>query len=489
MGGGGGGGQWPHRDAGGTNRPPKKNSPSPSVQNNISRSGPDIPRRESMRRNASFGGGGGGGATEPNTLTLDNWFEEDRGGQQQQQQTQQMKASPLHKSSSSTFELKDLDDSEMSAAGGFLPSRTQPKQRGGNNGVLAVGKPFTHEIGTSLKMLLFGAVNRVFPAGWLGQSFHFAAAKPRFGFVQHRGGPCGVMAALQAHLIRELAFGMPTRAVNPLSPTDREREEALAAAVVAVLSRCSSGGGVTLVLPGNRAHFAGLGRYKSDGVTETMSSFEFSSTADALAFARDNAAFYSCDGSNAVVALLYSAILTRGVGNVRSDMDSADLPLMAAHGYCSQEMVSLLLVGKAVSNTFDGDVDLDGTVLRGVPDRSDVGLLSLYEHYKSISVGENLKTPVFPIWLVCSESHFSVVFSDRTGNEKAGLADRGPVDVFFYDGLAMMENAVKLTLDCSRPRANLRGGDEEDLVPPLEHCLRTKWRDANIDWNGAEKIL
>uniref|UniRef100_A0A0B6ZB67 Deubiquitinating enzyme MINDY-3/4 conserved domain-containing protein n=2 Tax=Arion vulgaris TaxID=1028688 RepID=A0A0B6ZB67_9EUPU len=30
---------------------------------------------------------------------------------------------------------------------------------------------------------------------------------------------------------------------------------------------------------------------------------------------------------------------------------------------------------------------------------------------------------------------------------------------------------------------------DDDLVPPLEHCIRTKWEDAEIDWNGTEPIL
>ena len=41
------------------------------------------------------------------------------------------------------------------------------------------------------------------------------------------------------------------------------------------------------------------------------------------------------------------------------DMDINDCPLMGAHGYCSQEMVHLFLLGKAISNTFDGDKILD----------------------------------------------------------------------------------------------------------------------------------
>ena len=39
-------------------------------------------------------------------------------------------------------------------------------------------------------------------------------------------------------------------------------------------------------------------------------------------------------------------------------MDGENVPLIGAHGYCSQEMVNLLLTGRAVSNTFDGHITL-----------------------------------------------------------------------------------------------------------------------------------
>lgn len=54
-------------------------------------------------------------------------------------------------------------------------------------------------------------------------------------------------------------------------------------------------------------------------------------------------------------------------------MDSPDLPLMASHGYCSQEMVNLLLIGRAASNTFNGKMALEGGgELKGVPERAEV---------------------------------------------------------------------------------------------------------------------
>lgn len=60
--------------------------------------------------------------------------------------------------------------------------------------------------------------------------------------------------------------------------------------------------------------------------------------------------------------------------------------------------MNLLLTGKAVSNVFNDVMELesgDGSppmVLKGISGRSDVGLLSLFEHYKSCQV----KTDLFP---------------------------------------------------------------------------------------------
>lgn len=55
-----------------------------------------------------------------------------------------------------------------------------------------------------------------------------------------------------------------------------------------------------------------------------------------------------------------------------------------------QELVHLLILGYAASNTHDGDKvlgdDSDHVVLKGVKERATVGLLSLFEHFQSIQV-------------------------------------------------------------------------------------------------------
>jgi ubiquitin carboxyl-terminal hydrolase MINDY-3/4 len=68
-----------------------------------------------------------------------------------------------------------------------------------------------------------------------------------------------------------------------------------------------------------------------------------------------------------VVLLVYSVILTRGIERIREDMDMPDCSLVNEHGYASQELLNIMLVGKAASNVHDGNKDLGGGfILKGI---------------------------------------------------------------------------------------------------------------------------
>ncbi|RXM29874.1 Protein FAM188B, partial [Acipenser ruthenus] len=181
-----------------------------------------------------------------------------------------------------------------------------------------------------------------------------------------------------------------------------------------------------------------------------------------LAVALANIVWRAGDRKKAVVAL------------VIKDFDVPTNSLIGAHGYCTQELVNLLLTGKAVSNVFNDVIELDSgngnsTVLNGITGRSDIGLLSLFEHYNLCKVGSYLKTPKYPIWVICSESHFSVLFCVRKELMNDWRMERR-FDLYYYDGLANQQEEIRLTVDtsqCCVPDA------ENDLIPPIEHCIRT----------------
>lgn len=83
--------------------------------------------------------------------------------------------------------------------------------------------------------------------------------------------------------------------------------------------------------------------------------------------------------------------------------------------FCIQEIVNLLLCGQAVPNVFDGRMDLGGGMfLKGVSSNVEVGFLTLLESLNFCKVGQNLKRPKWPIWVVGSESHYTVVFATET---------------------------------------------------------------------------
>jgi len=115
-----------------------------------------------------------------------------------------------------------------------------------------------------------------------------------------------------------------------------------------------------------------------------------------------------------VLLLVLSLVQTRGSNSLKEDMDDPNFShLTSQFGHCSQELLNLLLTGTATSNVFDNTVNVDnsGLVCRGVSRRPAVGYLTQLESLRYCSVGSFYKTPTFPVWVLGSQNHFSVLFS------------------------------------------------------------------------------
>ena len=163
-------------------------------------------------------------------------------------------------------------------------------------------------------------------------------------------------------------------------------------------------------------------------------------------------------------------------------MDDPKNTLIGMHGYCTQELVNLLLVGKAVSNVHDEDRSLDGLVLKGIPKQSEIGYLTTLEKYNTYIVGNKLKNPIYPIWVLYMESHFTVLFQLEQNNKDKIF------DVHYYDELGNQQEEYKITVDITGE--NEKDSDEDDdLTPPLEDCIQSKWPNAYCNWNGSDPLL
>lgn len=384
-------------------------------------------------------------------------------------------------------ELEDVDDSEstlldMSALKSTIPSA-----------ISAITTPIDLRTAMKLKTLILGSANSQFNSEWSRQNLEFSTVPfLQYGIVQKKGGPCGVLAAIQAYVLLEMLFGenklMPCKNLEP-SPEDCRN--ALAAALSRMFWHAGDQKTATVALSSGTSHFIGGNQCKPDRLVETLMLYKFSAFTDLNAFIKKNIILFEAEGSSGAILALYSIVLSRTVEKIRSEMDESNGKLLGAYGYCSQEMVNLFVIGQAVSNVFNDRMELDGgagivTVLRGIPHRSNIGYLSLFEHYGNCQVGSYYKTPKYPIWIVCSESHFSVLFSLKLELVSDWRAERR-FDLYYYDGLARQQESIKLTIDTTNPE--FKAPSDDDLVPPLDKCIRTKWSDADVNWNSTEPLL
>lgn len=63
-------------------------------------------------------------------------------------------------------------------------------------------------------------------------------------------------------------------------------------------------------------------------------------------------------------------------------------------------------------------------------------------------------------------------------------------DLFYYDELGRQDERIRLTIDPSPAVAPaVFDPNKKDMTPPMEHCIRTNWHGATVDWNGTEPLL
>ena len=265
--------------------------------------------------------------------------------------------------------------------------------------------------------------------------------------------------------------------------------------------RCATSGRAKVCAPAAKASVDRTSTYAPDGVTELVRVWDAESLGDVRALVAHHVDDLTAPRGPGVLMVLYSALLSRTLTSARGDMDEIAGErrfLVDRHGYASQEAVNLLLVGRAHTNVFDGERRMeddvagsgDAVVLRGIPARGDLGFLTLHEAYGYYTVGTHLKAPRSPVWVVYSESHYSVLFALRDPGDGGGSGR--PFDLHYWDGLAGQDEAIRLSIDPDHYDAFTKPpdvNDESALIPPLDLVVRSKWPNAKVDWNDTDPIL
>ncbi|TRZ13273.1 hypothetical protein HGM15179_013831, partial [Zosterops borbonicus] len=280
------------------------------------------------------------------------------------------------------LELVDVEDEETTVEVNKTPDLSTLYM------LQIVSKAIDISLAKELKNLLFGSSLCCFSEEWKIQSFTFSnIPQLKYGIVQKKGGPCGVLAAVQACVLQQLIFADTNRNKDTrcLQPSEAHRTKCLSLALADVLWRAGGHEKALVALPSGRQQFTPTGKYKADGILETLILHSATRYEDLLVFLQQNIHQFET-GPYGCILLTVSVILSRSINLVRNDFDVLTNRLIGSHGYCTQELVNLLLTGKAVSNVFNNVIELDSgngniTILKGITSRSDIGLLSLFEHY------------------------------------------------------------------------------------------------------------
>ncbi|XP_010534039.1 PREDICTED: ubiquitin carboxyl-terminal hydrolase FAM188A-like [Tarenaya hassleriana] len=313
------------------------------------------------------------------------------------------------------------------------------------SGDTGFGRELSPEEANELFVIVFGGnVSKGILTQWTNQGIRFSPApETSMGLVQHEGGPCGVLATLQAFVLKYLLFfpeDLGKSASNTglrrlskshyvasdsfSSVSDEVKTRALVKSMCEILFMCGNNKqAVVASLP----DIEGSGdNEKDEAIAKALEGLSIESVSDLQkivrigTFTTQASALRTLEATIPVFrsrmgALLFliSALLSRGLESVQADRDDPSLPLVTApFGHASQEIVNLLLCGEAVPNVFDGRMDLGGGMsLKGISKTVEVGFLTLLESLNFCKVGQNLKCPKWPIWVVGSESHYTVLFA------------------------------------------------------------------------------
>nr|NP_648447.2 uncharacterized protein Dmel_CG14142, isoform B [Drosophila melanogaster]AAF50083.2 uncharacterized protein Dmel_CG14142, isoform B [Drosophila melanogaster] len=293
------------------------------------------------------------------------------------------------------------------------------------------GTPITAELATDLRNLVFGTAAIPMRAEWLQTSFVFGAPKEElaYGLRSPRNATRGLLSVVQGFVLKYLLFARKTSRVasltDPLLATADMQREALFCALLEILRTISDKGKVTMVLPSEDEVFVDHSAcYFHDSVTEKLYVFTLSPNDELEYFLKRNFKYFTEEETPGTLLFLYSAVLTRSMGKVRTDLDSAkSTPLTSSnHEEGSLMIVTLLLTGRATPYIHNGVVNVGDESSYAVPQygvlkRCMIGLLLWDIESASAAVnqsrqpGSRLKTPNYPIWITSCTGHFGVIFN------------------------------------------------------------------------------
>lgn len=293
-----------------------------------------------------------------------------------------------------------------------------------------------------IRNLLWGPTIRADVFRRWSQGFEFSDVEPS-ALVQKQGGPCAVIAPVQAYLLKILIMDTPGHCLKDL--TEDKCKRLLIQALCNILTKCKASHYRIVTVPleqcmeaketiiettqtssgdmktpdnnpathppaPNESRGANAFEWTPDEFHRQLQVLQFGSIDQVEKYYMEN--FNVLSAQYGVLLFMYTVFLTKGIENVNSELSDTSEPLIHTNfGYGSQGLINLMLTGRAVAHVWDNDQDVGGLKLRGINEQSDIGFITLMEQMRYCTVGSFFKNPRNPVWVMGSETHLTVLFS------------------------------------------------------------------------------
>ncbi|KAI9555731.1 hypothetical protein GHT06_018246 [Daphnia sinensis] len=378
----------------------------------------------------------------------------------------------------------------------------------------SLGTPITEPTAVALRQVVFGQcpsmIRSEFFSRGPGMVFREAEQQLAYGLTFIGGDMTpmarSVLMIVQAQILKTLLFETdPARILksrrDPLEPTMTIQKEALVAAVSEIIWRAGSGQGILCLPSKSLIHVPESPQFNHDGVTEKLQLVPFAKWDELVTVLRRYIYIFQEEPGPAVLLLLYSAVLSRGLDRVNEDLmgRAANFSglthrshLVNFKGSISNSVLCLLMTGRATQFLhngiqYRGDEDNASIAETGLLIRSPLGLLLWMgneEKTQATNLGSRLKTPIFPIWLViCCDQSGLLFCLDRA--LMRDYRNEYNFQLHYYTSSHFQTGDTILNV-CTR------GFDETEPEIPLstlDKIIRTKWSGARINWNGIVPYL
>lgn len=296
------------------------------------------------------------------------------------------------------------------------------------------------ELLKNIKTLLWGSTVKEDVFKRWAQGFYFSIDEPT-ALVQREGGPCAVIAAVQAFILKQLL--LESDVITWKTIKAEKCDQLFVKAMTEIISQAAniqdpkytvvhvndSNGFVSSkegtdsksaepnpaqdISEGsqiNETQVAKQASLESEAFHSQLRIFTTSSIDDVEDFFTERIGMLK--DQYGILLLLYTVMCTKGVSEICFEMsDPAEPMIDSTYGYGSQSLINLMLTGRAVSHVWDHDQDISGLKLRGIDKQNTLGFLTLLEHLRYCEVGTFLKSPSHPIWVLGSDTHLTVLFS------------------------------------------------------------------------------